>query len=100
MNIALMKNWLITCLATMLLMVGNVTANTVYVDDKISLLLSQSTHTLYVKKGRFIVKSYKVVHWEVVVVGAKYEKATSALRLENTELQKSGVVIDFICFSA
>ncbi len=59
MNITLMKNRLIICLTALLLLTKTVEANTPF-DDPISLLLSQSTHTLYVKKGRFIVKSYKV----------------------------------------
>jgi len=44
----------------MALFAGSVQANTAHDAEKISLLLSHSQHTLYVKKGRFIVKSYKV----------------------------------------
>jgi murein L,D-transpeptidase YafK len=44
----------------MTLLAGSVSANKAYDVDKISLLLSHSEHTLYVKKGLFIVKSYKV----------------------------------------
>jgi len=43
-------------LAVLALTSGYVSAKT----DEISLLLSRSTHTLYVKKGTFILKSYKV----------------------------------------
>ena len=60
MNLILMKHYLMICFTAILLVSGMATANTTYDDDKISLLLSQSTHTLYVKKGRFILKSYKV----------------------------------------
>lgn len=44
----------------MIILAGRVQANTAYDAEKISLLLSHSQHMLYVKKGHFIVKSYKV----------------------------------------
>lgn len=46
----------ILLLAILALLSGKLQAKT----DDISLLLSRSTHTLYVKKGTFILKSYKV----------------------------------------
>jgi murein L,D-transpeptidase YafK len=48
--------WSVFLLAVLALASVHVSATT----DEISLLLSRSTHTLYVKKGTFILKSYKV----------------------------------------
>jgi len=56
----MMKRLCLLCVSLMTILAGSAQANTPYDVDKISLLLSQSQHTLYVKKGRFIVKSYKV----------------------------------------
>ena len=56
----MMKKVLILFVSLMLLLVGNSQARMSYDADKVSLLLSQSEHMLYVKKGDFIVKSYKV----------------------------------------
>ena len=54
-----MKRLLILFVSLTILLVGNSQAKMNY-DDNISLLLSHSEHMLYVKKGDFILKSYKV----------------------------------------
>ena len=54
-----MKRLLILFVSLTVLLVGNSQAKMNY-DDKVSLLLSHSEHMLYVKKGDFILKSYKV----------------------------------------
>lgn len=55
-----MKRLLILFVSLTTLLAGNSQAKMNYDDEKISLLLSHSEHMLYVKKGDFIVKSYKV----------------------------------------
>jgi murein L,D-transpeptidase YafK len=55
-----MKKLFVLFVSLMTLLAGSVQGKTTYDAEKVSLLLSHSQHTLYVKKGRFIVKSYKV----------------------------------------
>jgi murein L,D-transpeptidase YafK len=55
-----MKRLLILFISLTMLLAWNTQARMNYDDDKISLLLSHSEHMLYVKKGDFILKSYKV----------------------------------------
>ena len=56
----MMKKLLVLFVFLMTLLGVSAQANTPFDAQKISLLLLKSEHTLYVKKGRFIVKKYKV----------------------------------------